>query len=338
VLRARAEAVEVRLAGRVEAGELLELRRGDGGRDRGNPVAPHAPAGGERLDLLQRHLLAQPRDVMARHGGPLVVALPVGHQEASLAGDDRLGALEAEGPDLADCPAEPALVPRAVGVGDVLDHRQPPRGGGPHDLVHVGRQAPQVRRDDRPGVCRRLAGDLARVDVEGPRRRVAQDGRAAGVQDGRDRGDPVVGAGEHLRARAYADGEQGRVNGRRARGERQAVPAAEELRVGVFHGPDEGPAAAVAQATRQNHFRGGVDLAVVDHRVGRPGKAHCLGPVQQGQLGPLRHVRTPRYVSLLRIVSSDLPPAKGPLAGPAADCPWLRPPNGRSLSAPAARP
>ena len=179
--------------------------------------------------------LAKTSAVIPGDHGALVPAPVVGNQEPSLACDNGLAALEAECADITDGPDKAAFVPGAMGMGTVLDHPEPCVPGGGHDGVHIRGQAPEMRDDEGLGVAVRAATDLSRVDVVGIALDVAQHGDGAGMTDGREAGDPRVGRGQHLVARADAQGKQRGMNGRRAAVETVAVTGAEVGRIRVFH-------------------------------------------------------------------------------------------------------
>ena len=89
-------------------------------------------------------------------GEPVVV----GGDEATLARRHVLGAVEAERA-VPEAAGPPAAERRTVGLAGILDHGEPVAVGDRVDHVHVGDEAEQVDRRDRPGARRDLRLDRA---------------------------------------------------------------------------------------------------------------------------------------------------------------------------------
>ena len=84
-------------------------------------------------------------------------------------------------------------------LGGVLDDRDAALPGGRHDRGHLGHLAEEVDGDDRAGSLRDPFGHPGRVDVEGHRVHIHEDGRGAdpgndagGREEGERRGDDFV--------------------------------------------------------------------------------------------------------------------------------------------------
>ncbi len=154
-----------------------------------------------------------PRQVLVVVLGPLAIVahhphllgqLPVIRRErAGVAVSSQvLARIEAEGAKRPDGPGAAPLVPGAVGLAGVLDHRQAVPGGDLEDRVHVGRLAVQVDGHDRPGAWRDGRFDQSRIDVVRARVDVDPDGRRAGERNCARAGDERSRRRDHLVARA----------------------------------------------------------------------------------------------------------------------------------------
>ena len=71
-----------------------------------------------------------------------------------------------------------------MGLGGVLDHREPGSLGEGVDRVHVGGEPVEVDRDDRPGARRHPPRGVGRIEVVGDKVDVGEDRRRPLVQDG----------------------------------------------------------------------------------------------------------------------------------------------------------
>ena len=94
---------------------------------------------------------------------------------------------------------------RPVGLAGVLDDDQAVAVGDRLDHVHVGHEAEQVDRADRPGSRRDRRLDPLRVDQVRVGLDVDEDRRGARVQDRVGRGRERVRDGDDLVARLEAD-------------------------------------------------------------------------------------------------------------------------------------
>ena len=105
--------------------------------------------------------------VMAKGRGPLVDLIIIGDQKAALPAGQGFARHDGHGPHVADGAQEPALVPGPLGVGDILDHLEPPPLGDLHDRVHVGGIAAVVDGDDGLGARGDPPLYVGRVQGEG---------------------------------------------------------------------------------------------------------------------------------------------------------------------------
>ena len=130
-----------------------------------------------------------------------------GHDHAGVAiGAQVLGRIEAEAADAAQAAGALALVFRADRLGGVLDDRQIVPFGDAPDRLHVGALAEQVDRQDGSGARRDLVLDLERIDVEGRRIDIDEDGPGAGAANGAGGGEESEGGQDDLVAGADLQG------------------------------------------------------------------------------------------------------------------------------------
>ena len=88
--------------------------------------------------------------------------------------------------------------------GGILDDMESAAAGDVEDAVHIGRQAVDVDRHDRPGAgCERLL-DALRVEAPGDRIGIHEHGPGACANDRRRAGDDRERRYDHLVARADA--------------------------------------------------------------------------------------------------------------------------------------
>ena len=125
---------------------------------------------------------------------PLVDAPVVGQQHAAFARRERFAAHHRSRRHVANRADQPALVERAVGVRDILDHRDFVAASDLHDAIHIRGIAGVVHDQDRLGTRADAVLDVIRVDAQRLRVDVGEDDRAAERVDGRARR-PVGDAG-----------------------------------------------------------------------------------------------------------------------------------------------
>ena len=157
--------------------------------------------------LLAAAVVAQDADLL---GDGVVVG---GDQAAVAEAAEVLAREEAVGAGIADAAGHASAVGGAEGLGAVLDDLQTVFLGDRADLVHVGRLAEQVHRQDRARAPGYGGADGLRVDVEAAGQDVHEHRDGAAVADGLGGGDEGEGGGDDLVALADAGGAQGQVQG-----------------------------------------------------------------------------------------------------------------------------
>ena len=159
---------------------------------------------------------------------PVKVLVLDEHRPPLAAGRVVLSEHRRERADVADRSDVAALVLRAVRLGAVLDDRDVSGPRDLHDGVHVGRQARDVRDDNRARALVDPRLDLLRSHVVGTRRAVGGHGDA--VHQRHRHHTALVGAGrnDHFRERLNFQEAERDVNRARPGVDRVRVTAAEE--------------------------------------------------------------------------------------------------------------
>ena len=196
----------------VEAGQLGKPQRGGEVR-------------GLRVRAQRLVVVADAHPVVPVQADPVGQAVVVGRGEATLAGHQVLGRVQAEHrrPEL---PGAAAAVRRAVRLGGVLDDRDPAALRDLHQRVHVGHQAVQVDRHDRLRAGRDRGLDPVGIEAEVVGPDVHEHGSGAGLEDRADRRVEREADRDHLVARADPERPQDRHQGDGAVGHEHGVPHA----------------------------------------------------------------------------------------------------------------
>ena len=122
--------------------ELAELRQRHGALQLRHPAV-------ERDEVVIGLLVAVAPGLVDEEPHPARQRVIVGDDHAALAGRDVLALLEAEAADRAERAEGLAGVAGTVGLGAILDHRDPVLIGKPEDRPHVGRVSEEMSDDDR---------------------------------------------------------------------------------------------------------------------------------------------------------------------------------------------
>jgi hypothetical protein len=178
--------------------------------------------------------------------------------EAGVAeGAEVLARKKGEAAERADAAGGAAAVRRANRLRGILDNRHTSGGGGGDDRIHLGGQAEQVNRKERPGARRdrraeRVGPDVVRVEIDVDEHRPRADPRdGAGAREERVRGgdDLVAGADATRHQREQQRVGAGRHGDRVAHAEHRRHLALERIDLRPH---DEALAVADARHRRQN--------------------------------------------------------------------------------------
>ncbi len=211
--------------------EVRQERREDGRLDLVEPrIEAERPANALALRkavISQRpHPLGQPGIV--RHDGTAVA-----DAAEILGGVERIGGGMAEGAERA------AIKGGTVGLGAILDHRQPVPDGKRHEGRHIGRVPEQVDRHDRSGARVHSVGSGGGVDAAG----TGIDVNEAGLRAALKHGLRAAGEGEGRQNDLVAESDPERTQCQRQRirpgGDADAVLApaiGREVRLEAGHG------------------------------------------------------------------------------------------------------
>ena len=225
-----------------QAGHLFEgpgVLRGAGATLLGPALqVPQLDSQDGRLERVEAAVGPEHDVVVSVRGGSVVGDLPHARHEVGVRGRDHscvaagpevLGRIEAEAGGVAQRPGPSAVPFRAVGLGRVLEDREPVPAGDLVDGGHVRRVAIEMDGDDelRAGRDRRLEplrvhGVSPGIDVDEDRRGPHEEDCLAGSDEG-------VGDGHDLVPGSDPVGSEGDVERVRAVGHRTGVRRAAEL-------------------------------------------------------------------------------------------------------------
>ena len=160
-----------------------------------------------------------------------------------------------------------------MGLGGVLDHREPSSLGESVDRAHVSGETVEVDRHDRTAPRRHPSGGIGRVDVIGHGVDVGEDRDRPLMEHGLGRGDERQRGDDHLIARAHARRCEGDVERRGPAVGREAEPRADRRRKLGLERPHLGRACAGQHAAIEHAGHGGAVVVGQDRPAARRHRA-----------------------------------------------------------------